>query len=175
MTGKQPVHSATDVQRRRLIETSAVVGFAAASASAGMCAARDDVALSSSKGRPMDIERFELTPAIPGIPLISYATTLGNIVYLAGVTADPGEPADVKVQTRQVLARIDALLSTAGTHKSRMLTAQVWLTDMSLFAAHNDAWNEWVDHKNPPVRACLLSPRLWRPGLLVEIMATAAR
>jgi enamine deaminase RidA (YjgF/YER057c/UK114 family) len=123
----------------------------------------------------MDIERFGLTPTIPGIPLISYATSFGNVVYLAGVTADPGASADVKVQTRQALARIDTLLSKVGTDKSKMLTAQVWLTDMNLFAAHNDAWNEWVDPKSPPVRACLLSPQLWRPGLLVEIMATAAR
>ena len=48
------------------------------------------------------------------------------------------------------------------------------LTDMSLFGAHKYAWNEWAD-PNPPARACLLSPQLWRPGLLVEIMATAAR
>jgi enamine deaminase RidA (YjgF/YER057c/UK114 family) len=123
----------------------------------------------------MGIDRFGLTPAIPGIPLISYATAWGDIVYLAGVTADPGEPGDVKDQTRQALARIDTLLARAGTHKSRVLSAQVWLTDMNLFAAHNDAWNEWVDPKNPPVRACLLSPQLWRPGLLVEIMVTAAR
>jgi enamine deaminase RidA (YjgF/YER057c/UK114 family) len=44
---------------------------------------------------------------------------------------------------------------------------------MSLFADHNDAWNAWVDQKSPPVRACLHSPTLWRPGLLVEIMVTA--
>jgi len=123
----------------------------------------------------MGIDRFGLTPAIPGIPLISYATAWGDIVYLAGVTADPGESGDIKDQTRQVLARIDALLARARTHKSKVLSAQVWLTDMNLFAAHNDAGNEWVDPKSPPVRACLLSPQLWRPGLLVEIMVTAAR
>jgi enamine deaminase RidA (YjgF/YER057c/UK114 family) len=165
----------TDTRRRGLIKAPAAAAFAAVSASAGMCAAADVLGLSSSKGRHVEIERFGLTPAIAGIPLISYATTFGDIVYLAGVTADPSEPGDVKAQTRQVLARIDALLARAGTHKSKMLTAQVWLTDMDLFASHNDAWNEWVDPKNPPVRACLLSPQLWRPGLLVEIMATAAR
>jgi enamine deaminase RidA (YjgF/YER057c/UK114 family) len=123
----------------------------------------------------MAIARYELTPAFPGIPLISYATTHGGMVYLAGVTADPRELGDVKDQTRKILARIDALLATAGTDKSKILSAQVWLTDMGLFAAHNDAWNEWVDRKSPPVRACLLSPQLWRPGMLVEIMVTAAK
>ncbi len=46
---------------------------------------------------------------------------------------------------------------------------------MSLFAAHNNAWNEWFDPKKPPARACLHSSQLWRPGRLVEIMVTAAR
>ena len=67
------------------------------------------------------------------------------------------------------------MLATAGTDKSKLLTAQVWLADMDDFAAHNDAWNEWVDQDHPPVRACLQSPRLVLPGLRVEIMVTAAR
>jgi enamine deaminase RidA (YjgF/YER057c/UK114 family) len=128
----------------------------------------------SSTGAPTDVERYELSPSLPGIPLISNAVVHGGIAYLAGITANPAKLGDVKDQTRQILARIDALLAKAGSHKSKLLTAQVWLTDMSLFAAHNDAWNEWVDPKNPPARACLLSPQLWRPGMLVEIMATAA-
>ena len=74
-----------------------------------------------------------------------------------------------------MLGYVDALLREAGTTKSRLLTAQVWLTDMDDFADHNDAWNEWVDPEHPPVRACLQSPCLWRPGLRVEIMVTAAR
>jgi enamine deaminase RidA (YjgF/YER057c/UK114 family) len=123
----------------------------------------------------MTIERYEPTPTMPGVPLITYAVSHGDTVHLAGVTADPRAPGDVAQQTRQILARIDALLAAAGSHKSKLLSAQVWLTDMALYAAHNDAWNEWVDRDNPPVRACLLSPQLWRPGLLVEIMATAAR
>jgi enamine deaminase RidA (YjgF/YER057c/UK114 family) len=107
-------------------------------------------------------------------PIISYATIRDRMVYLAGITADPTHPGDVKDQTKQVLDRIDLLLSKAGTSKSNLLTAQVWLTDMSLFAEHNAAWNTWADPKNPPVRACLHSPQLWHPGLLVEIMVTAA-
>jgi enamine deaminase RidA (YjgF/YER057c/UK114 family) len=119
------------------------------------------------------IQRYEPSPSSPGIPLISFAVAHRDIVYLSGITATK-LGGDIKDQTRQVLARIDALLAKAGTDKSKLLTAQVWLTDMSLFAAHNDAWNEWVDPKNPPARACLLSPQLWHSGLLVEVMATAA-
>ena len=126
----------------------------------------------------MNIERYETakpTDAAPlGIvaPIINQVTAHGGIVYVSGVTARPG---DVRQQTTEVLVRIDALLATAGTSKANLLAAQVWLTDMSLFTAHNEAWNAWVDPKNAPVRACLLSPRLWYPGILVEIMVTAAK
>jgi enamine deaminase RidA (YjgF/YER057c/UK114 family) len=122
----------------------------------------------------MDIQRIGITEPTSGIPVISFATIHGSLVYLCGVTADPSKLGDVKDQTWQVLERIDRLLARAGTSKSKMLTAQVWLTDMGLFADHNEAWNTWVDSNNPPVRACLHSPALWRPGMLVEIMATAA-
>jgi enamine deaminase RidA (YjgF/YER057c/UK114 family) len=157
------------ITRRNAIELSA-----GATALLGLAQAADCSSEPHTRAKPMDIDRYELTPSLPGIPLISYAVVHHDIVYLSGITANPANPGDVKEQTRQILARIDALLAKAGSGKSKLLTAQVWLTDMTLFAAHNDAWNEWVDRKNPPARACLLSPQLWRPGLLVEIMATAA-
>ncbi|HEY6176880.1 MAG TPA: RidA family protein [Kofleriaceae bacterium] len=140
------------------------------------------------------IQRFEPTPVgHPGLPRIHQVVIHGDIVYLAGITllqalpvaalmalAQPGGVAaadfgDVADQTRRICARIDELLATAGTSKAKLLTAQVWLTDMKHFAAHNDAWNEWVDPDNAPVRACVVSPQLVLPGLLVEIMVTAAR
>ena len=129
----------------------------------------------------MTVERYALTPHAAGIPRISYVVARGDTVYTAGITPfiagapEGGALGDIKAQTRMVLAQIDKLLALAGTDKSKLITAQVWLTDMTLFAQHNDAWNEWVDPDNPPVRACLLSPQLWKPGMLVEIMVTAAR
>jgi enamine deaminase RidA (YjgF/YER057c/UK114 family) len=129
----------------------------------------------------MNIERYEtMEPSRAGAlgivaPIINQVTVHGGIVYVSGVTPHPARLGDVKQQTTEVLARIDALLAKAGTSKANLLAAQVWLTDMSLFSAHNEAWNEWVDPSNAPVRACLLSPRLWYPGMLVEIMVTAAR
>jgi hypothetical protein len=51
-----------------------------------------------------------------------------------------------------------------------VLSAQVWLTDMAHFADHNAVWNAWLDPKNPPVRACVQAPQLWRQGMLVEII-----
>ena len=52
--------------------------------------------------------------------------------------------------------------------------SMVWLSDIALFRTHNLAWNEWVDREHPPVRACVQA-ELTSPGLLVEIMVTAAR
>jgi len=132
----------------------------------------------------MGIQRFGITTPevaeklrlpMEDIPIISLATIHNDIVYLSGVTADPDHLGDVKDQTRQVLDRIDRLLSLAGTDKSKLLSAQVWLADMTHFADYNSVWNAWVDAKNPPVRMCVQSPRLWRPGMLVEIMTTATR
>lgn len=65
----------------------------------------------------MTIERFEITPALPGIPRISYVTCHAGIVYVAGITADPRHRGGIKEQTRDVLARIDSLLNEAGTDK----------------------------------------------------------
>jgi enamine deaminase RidA (YjgF/YER057c/UK114 family) len=120
----------------------------------------------------MAITRLGSTQGTEGLPIISRVVVRGDTVYLCGVTPDP--VGDIKSQTKQVLERIDRLLQTAGTDKSKLLTAQVWLSDMSLFEAHNSVWNEWVDPRNPPARACV-GAALWQPQMLVEIMVTAAK
>ena len=117
------------------------------------------------------ITRLGTTNGLEPLPIISSIVIHGGVVHLLGVTADP--TGDVTTQTDAVLHRIDALLARAGTDKSHLLTAQVWLTDMALFEEHNAAWNAWVDPENPPVRACVQAG-LWQPGLLVEVMVTAA-
>jgi len=162
------------ISRRKFVGAGAVTACAIAPFAAAAAAA--------PKGRPEIVtKRLEMTTKAPGIPRISYVVARGDTVYTAGVTPyiagkDDNAPlGDVKDQTRAVLAHIDRLLAEAGTNKSKLLTAQVWLTDMKHFADHCDAWNEWVDPENPPVRACLLSSELWRPGMLVEIMVTASR
>jgi enamine deaminase RidA (YjgF/YER057c/UK114 family) len=120
----------------------------------------------------MLIEHHEILDPGGAKPIISGVTAFGNMVYVKGVTANPA--GDITDQTRQVLKEIDRLLAVAGTDKSKLLTAQVWLSDMKTFRQHNLAWNEWVDPVNPPVRACV-EARLFAPGLLVEIMVTAIR
>jgi enamine deaminase RidA (YjgF/YER057c/UK114 family) len=123
----------------------------------------------------MSITRHEIrqiTDENRGQPIISQAVVHGNVAYFAGVTPDP-IAGDIKTQTTQVLRRVDELLKLAGTNKSWLLSAQVWIADMRLFEDHNSVWNEWVDPANAPVRACLTT-EFWRPGMLVEIMVVAA-
>jgi enamine deaminase RidA (YjgF/YER057c/UK114 family) len=108
----------------------------------------------------------------PG-PRMSRAVIHDNRVFLAGLTAsDPSQ--DVQGQTRQILAKIDDYLKQAGTSKSNLLTANLWIKDMALFSQMNEVWNAWVDPENPPARACVRAD-MARPEILVEIMVTAAK
>lgn len=114
----------------------------------------------------MAIKRFKTGPRM------SQAVVHGDTVYTAGQVADDLD-ADVTVQTQQVLAKIDGLLGDAGTDKSNLLSATIWLTDMANFAAMNAVWDAWVSPGNTPARACVQSG-LAAPGYKVEIMVTAA-
>jgi enamine deaminase RidA (YjgF/YER057c/UK114 family) len=79
----------------------------------------------------------------------------------------------VKGQTRNVLAKVDDLLSQAGTSKSNLLTASIWLKEIDNdFKAFNEVWNNWVDPDNKPVRATVQA-NMARPQILVEIQVTA--
>jgi enamine deaminase RidA (YjgF/YER057c/UK114 family) len=184
----------TDVSRRDLVTLGACAAVVGGAASSSIGHAAESPLPGTRGATTMEIQRFGITepglqlgegqgsPRITDssiakgdIPVISLVTVHKDIVYLCGITAGPDQLGDVKDQTTQVLDRIDRLLHRSGTDKSKLLTAQVWLADMADFADHNVIWNAWVDAKNPPVRCCVQSPRLWRPGMLVEIMATAAR
>ena len=104
---------------------------------------------------------------------MSQAVEHNEVVYLAGQVAD--EPtADVATQTQQILDKIDRLLSECGTDRSKLLWAQLWVTDMRNFAEMNKVWDAWIDPTNPPVRAGLCSA-LAAPDYKVEIMVTAAK
>jgi enamine deaminase RidA (YjgF/YER057c/UK114 family) len=104
---------------------------------------------------------------------MSEAVVHGNTVYLQGLTADD-EKLDVKGQTRQILAKIDALLAQAGTDKSKLLSANIWLTDIGTWSQMNEVWDAWVAPGNAPARATV-EAKLARPGLKVEIMVQAAK
>ena len=114
----------------------------------------------------MTIQRFHPTPRL--CDMVIHKDT----VYLAGQIVDDGSTT-VEAQTRDVLRQIDALLERAGTDKSRLLTATVYLADMAGFAAMNAAWDAWVDRANAPARATV-EVKLADPDLLVEIQVIAA-
>jgi enamine deaminase RidA (YjgF/YER057c/UK114 family) len=112
----------------------------------------------------MSITRIE-----PGTRM-SQAVVHGNTVYLAGQVA---AGASVAEQTKGILAQIDALLQRAGTDKSKLLSATIWLTDIATFAEMNGVWEAWVAPGNPPARATV-EAKLAAPQYRVEIGVIAA-
>ena len=113
----------------------------------------------------MTIRRIE-----PGSRM-SEAVIHGDKVYLAGQVGAPGK--GVAEQTTEVLGEIDRLLALAGTDKSKIITAQIWLSDIRDFAEMNSVWDNWVDKANPPARATG-SALLATPDYRVEIIVVAA-
>ena len=103
-------------------------------------------------------------------PRMSQAVIHGNTVYTAGQV---GEGETVTDQTKAILSKIDALLAEAGTEKSNLLSATIWITDMDNFAEMNAVWDAWVSPGNTPARACVES-KLAHPKFLVEIGVIAA-
>ena len=102
---------------------------------------------------------------------MSQAVVHNGIAYLAGQVGKPGE--DATAQTKEVLAQIDRLLALAGTDKTKILTAQVWLADMADFAAMNAVWDGWVSKGNAPAR-WTGEAKLATPDYNVEMILTAA-
>ncbi|MBM3487654.1 MAG: RidA family protein [Alphaproteobacteria bacterium] len=106
-------------------------------------------------------------------PRMSRAVVHGDTVYLQGLTAtNPSE--DIKGQTRQVLARIEEALAQVGSNKSKLLSVNIWLSNIGHFAGMNEVWDAWVDKANAPARATVES-KLARPEILVEMMCVAAK
>ncbi|MBN8261207.1 MAG: RidA family protein [Xanthomonadales bacterium] len=106
-------------------------------------------------------------------PRMSEACIHDGLVYLAGqIPETPG--ADIEIQTREVLAAIDDLLAQAGSDKTRILRAQVYLADVADFAGMNRVWDAWVVPGQAPARATV-EARLANPAWKVEIVVTAVR
>jgi enamine deaminase RidA (YjgF/YER057c/UK114 family) len=120
----------------------------------------------------MAITRIEPGKRLTGAVVNTDASGAG-LVFLSGQVAD-NPKADVKGQTEDVLRKVDALLAKAGTNKSKLISAQIFVTDIRNFAAMNSAWDAWVDPNNAPARATI-EARLASPELLVEIMVVAAK
>ncbi|EXL02221.1 MULTISPECIES: RidA family protein [Aquamicrobium] len=102
---------------------------------------------------------------------IHHVTKHAGLVYLTGQVGTPGLSAED--QTAEVLAKIDSLLEQAGTDKTRILHATLWLDDVRDFAAVNKVWDAWIDKASAPCRSTGQA-RMAQPGMLVEIIVVAA-
>ena len=104
---------------------------------------------------------------------MSAAVIHGNKVYLAGFTPEAALGKPVAEQTKDVLAQIDETLKQAGTDKTKIIKANIWLTDIKTFAEMNSVWDAWVVPGQTPARATV-EAKLAAPGIDVEIMVEAA-
>ena len=116
----------------------------------------------------MSIQRFETGARM------SQVVVHGNTVYLAGVVANKAKGKSTTEQTEEILSIIDGHLAKAGSDKSKLLTATIYLTDMRTFAEMNAVWDAWVSPGNTPARATV-EARLAATQYNVEIMVTAAK
>jgi len=116
----------------------------------------------------MSIQRFETGPRM------SQVVVHGNTVYLAGVVAQKTAGESVTKQTEEILSIIDGHLAKAGTDKSKLLSATIYLTDIKTFGEMNAVWDGWVSEGNTPARATV-EAKLAAPQYTVEIMVIAAK
>ena len=112
------------------------------------------------------IQRFEVGPRM------SELAVHNGVAYLAGQVPEDASQ-NITGQTRQVLEAIDALLAQAGTDKTRILRAQIFLADLADFPGMNEAWDAWVVASHTPPRATVQAA-LAKPEWKVEIVVTAA-
>jgi enamine deaminase RidA (YjgF/YER057c/UK114 family) len=105
-------------------------------------------------------------------PRMSEAVIHGDTIYLAGQVGAPGE--SVTIQTKAVLAEIDALLEKTGSSREHILMATIWLADMADFAEMNAVWDAWVLPGHTPARATG-EAKLASPDYKVEIIIVAAK
>ncbi|WP_316191812.1 MULTISPECIES: RidA family protein [unclassified Bradyrhizobium] len=116
----------------------------------------------------MSIQRFEIGPRM------SQVVVHGNTVYLAGVVAQKTAGESVTKQTEEILSIIDGHLAKAGTDKSKLLSATIYLTDIKTFGEMNAVWDGWVSAGDTPARATV-EAGLAAPQYTVEIMVIAAK
>ncbi|MGA2045363.1 MAG: RidA family protein [Roseiarcus sp.] len=116
----------------------------------------------------MDIERIGVGPRM------SKAVVHGDTVYVAGTVADKAAGGSVGEQTREILAILDGVLAKAGTDKTKILSATIWLTDIATFAEMNAVWDAWVAPGHTPARATV-EARLAAAPYRVEIACVAAK
>lgn len=115
----------------------------------------------------MKISRYQTTDRM------SRVVVHGETIYLCGQVAKD-DTADIKGQTATTLEKIEELLSSVGSDKTRLLSVTIYISDMTLFKAMNEVWDTWVTPGTAPARACV-EAKMARPELLVEMSVIAAK
>jgi enamine deaminase RidA (YjgF/YER057c/UK114 family) len=125
-------------------------------------------------GIRFNLERFmsKIIRTEPG-PILSKAVEYHGFVYLPGITARDTKQ-DIKGQTADVLAQIDAMLEHHGTDKTRLLQATIWVKHIKDRVLMNEVWTPWLPKDGAPARACVQA-EMAAPEVLVEIMVTACK
>ena len=116
----------------------------------------------------MSVQRIDTNPRM------SKVVVHGDTVYLAGLIADKTLGQSLAEQTREILSLIDGFLAKAGTDKSKLLTATIWLSDIRTVDEMNKVWDAWVVPGQAPARACI-EALLQGPDKKIEIQVTAAK
>lgn len=106
-------------------------------------------------------------------PKLSRVVIHNDIVYLCGQVAKDYD-GDIKEQTRTMLERVDEHLAEAGTNRSKILSATIYIRDISEVSKMNEVWGEWLGDSPRPARTCVQA-EMAKPNILVEITVTAAK
>ena len=114
----------------------------------------------------MTIQRNQKTP------IMHRSVVHNGVAYFGGVIAGDCS-VGMKDQTRQVTDRLDELLASAGTDKTRILSAMLYITDMGMKGEMNEAWTSWLAEENLPVRATIGVANLGE-NVFIEVVITAA-
>lgn len=116
----------------------------------------------------MSVQRYRVGPRMSG------AVVHANTIYVAGQVADKAAGASVAEQTREILSIIDGILAEAGSDKTYLLSATIYLPDIATFAQMNSVWDAWVAKGHTPARATV-EAKLAAPQYKVEIACIAAK
>jgi enamine deaminase RidA (YjgF/YER057c/UK114 family) len=116
------------------------------------------------------IKRYRTGKRMSQVVEVPAATTM---LYVAGQISDD-RTLDLEGQTRNILAKLDAMLTEAGSDRSRIVSAMIWLSDIRNRHAVNAIWDDWVPEGAAPARACV-EARLAEPSDLIEIQIVAVK
>ena len=116
----------------------------------------------------------------PGLPVrrigpgrrSTEATIHDECIYLSGMTPEDTSQ-DITGQTKKVLAKVKALLENAGSGRTTILSALIFLADMNDLAAMNAVWDDWIVAEASPARAAIQA-KLSDPNAKIEITVVAA-